>query len=87
MAEPHSIQTSLHGLFQDLSAIPDGDLSNVDRLCHELETHIQDFRKLLDKPGKNNASRQAVLSGEPSLSRFLNSPHNRDNPLTSNAIF
>jgi hypothetical protein len=56
-------------------------------LCHELETHIQDFRKLLDKPGKNNASRQAVLSGEPSLSRFLNSPHNRDNPLTSNAIF
>jgi nuclear pore complex protein Nup205 len=64
MAELAGIQTGLRGLYQDLSAISDGHLDNVDRLCFELETHIQDFRKLLDKPAKNNASRQAVLSGE-----------------------
>ena len=53
----------LRGLFQDLSALSDSSLVNIDRLCVELETHIDDFRKLLDKPGKNNASRQAVMSG------------------------
>ena len=54
----------LRGLYQDLSALSESSLVNVDRLCVELETHIDDFRKLLDKPTKNNASRQAVLSGK-----------------------
>jgi nuclear pore complex protein Nup205 len=67
MAELQGIRDGLRGLYQDLSAISDGNLHNVDRLCLELETHIQDFRKLLDKPAKNNASRQAVLSGESTL--------------------
>lgn len=64
MAELLGIRTDLRGLYQDLSAVSEGHLDNVERLCFELETHIQDFRKLLDKPAKNNASRQAVLSGE-----------------------
>ncbi|KAJ5653925.1 hypothetical protein N7490_000928 [Penicillium lividum] len=55
---------SLRGLYQDLSAIPDSSLGNIDRLVYELDAHIQDFRKLLDKPSKNNASRQQVLSGK-----------------------
>lgn len=63
MAELEDIRTGLRGLYQDLSAVSEGHLDNVERLCFELETHIQDFRKLLDKPAKNNASRQAVLSG------------------------
>lgn len=54
----------LRGLYQDLSALSDSSLVNIDRLRVELETHIDDFRKLLDKPIKNNASRQAVMSGK-----------------------
>ncbi|CAG7919511.1 unnamed protein product [Penicillium olsonii] len=64
MAELQGIRTDLRGLYQDLSAVSEGHLDNVERLCFELEAHIQDFRKLLDKPAKNNASRQAVLSGK-----------------------
>ncbi|KAJ0425429.1 hypothetical protein BJY00DRAFT_298514 [Aspergillus carlsbadensis] len=54
----------LRGLFQDLSALPDPSFGNIDRLRVELEAHIHDFRDLLDKPTKNNASRQTVLSGK-----------------------
>lgn len=53
----------LRGLYQDLSAISDSSLGNIDRLVYELDAHIQDFRKLLDKPTKNGTSRQQVLSG------------------------
>lgn len=54
----------LRGLYQDLSTISESSIPNVERLCFELEAHIDDFRKLLDKATKNNTSRQAVLSGE-----------------------
>ncbi|KAJ5636079.1 uncharacterized protein N7484_009392 [Penicillium longicatenatum] len=54
----------LRGLYQDLSAISDSSLGNIDRLVYELDAHIQDFRKLLDKPTKNGTSRQQVLSGK-----------------------
>jgi nuclear pore complex protein Nup205 len=64
MAELHENLASLRGLYQDLSAIPDSAFLNVERLVIELETHIQDFQKLLDKPAKSNASRQTVLSGK-----------------------
>lgn len=53
----------LRGLYQDLSALSDSSLVNIDRLRVELETHIHAFRSLLDKPTKSNASRQSVLSG------------------------
>ncbi|KAE8148150.1 hypothetical protein BDV25DRAFT_131493 [Aspergillus avenaceus] len=56
--------TGLRGLYMDLSALSDSSIVNIDRLRVELETHIDDFRKLLDKPAQNNASRQAVLSGK-----------------------
>ncbi|KAF5864788.1 hypothetical protein ETB97_006325 [Aspergillus alliaceus] len=54
----------LRGLYQDLSSLTDSSLVNIDRLRVELEAHIDDFRKLLDRAPKNNASRQAVLSGK-----------------------
>ncbi|KAL4891288.1 nucleoporin Nup186/Nup192/Nup205 [Aspergillus ambiguus] len=57
----------LRGLYQDLSALSDSSFVNIERLRVELESHIEDFRKLLDKPTKNNASRQAVLSGKITL--------------------
>lgn len=54
----------LRGLYQDLSTISESSIPNIERLCIELEAHLQDFRKLLDKPPKNNASRQSILSGK-----------------------
>ncbi|KAL4988545.1 nucleoporin Nup186/Nup192/Nup205 [Aspergillus falconensis] len=54
----------LRGLYQDLSALSDSSLVNIDRLRVELETHIHDFRTLLDKPTKSNGSRMSVLSGK-----------------------
>ncbi|PWY67190.1 cullin-4B [Aspergillus heteromorphus CBS 117.55] len=56
--------TGLRGLYQDLSSLSDPSFVNIERLRIELETHIEDFKKLLDKPAKNNTSRQAVLSGK-----------------------
>lgn len=53
----------LRGLYQDLSTLSESSIPNIERLCMELEAHIQDFRKLLDKPAKSDKSRQAVLSG------------------------
>lgn len=55
----------LYGLYQDLSCLHTTDMSlmNVDRLCFELESQLEHFKKLLDKPTKSNTSRQAVLSG------------------------
>ncbi|KAL4957716.1 nucleoporin Nup186/Nup192/Nup205 [Aspergillus filifer] len=54
----------LRGLYQDLSALSDSPFMNIERLRVELEAHIHDFRTLLDKPTKSNASRQSVLSGK-----------------------
>lgn len=63
MAELHDNLAGLRVLYQDLSAVSDDSIPKIDRLCIELEAHIEDFRKLLDKPAKNNTSRQTVLSG------------------------
>lgn len=63
MAELHDNLAGLRGLYQDLSAITDSPFPSIERLCVELETHIHDFRKLLDKSPKANDSRQKVLSG------------------------
>lgn len=61
--EDEDTLVGLRGLYQDLSALSDSSFVNIERLRVELETHIEDFKKLLDKPSKNNTSRQAVLSG------------------------
>lgn len=54
----------LRGLYQDLSVITDSSIVNIERLCLELESHLHDFRILLDKPSKNDNSRKSVLAGE-----------------------
>ena len=65
----------LRGLYQDLSSLTESSFVNIDRLRDELEAHIDDFRKLLDRPPKNNSSRQAVLSGK-HLSSMRNGKYN-----------
>ncbi|KAJ6071460.1 hypothetical protein N7499_009474 [Penicillium canescens] len=54
----------LGGLYSDLCAIEHHPNVNLERLCFELEAHLPDFQKLLDKTPKNNASRQTVLTGK-----------------------
>lgn len=53
----------LRDLYEDLLAFSETRLANVDRLLLELESSVQEFRTLLDKPAKNNASRQSLSSG------------------------
>lgn len=61
--EEDILSDGFYGLYQDLSSISEQPLLNIERLCVELENGIEAFRRLLDKPPKSNASRQAVLSG------------------------
>ncbi|KAJ5098575.1 hypothetical protein N7532_005576 [Penicillium argentinense] len=74
MAELHDTLAGLRGLYQDLSAVSESSFINIERLVVELESHIEDFRKLLDKPAKNNASRQKVLTGECRTPQFSTPP-------------
>ena len=54
----------LRGLHQDLIALGESRLRNIEKLWTDLEAHIDDFRKLLDKKGKDDKSRKALQSGE-----------------------
>ena len=58
---------ALQGLHQDLIAVSNSQLRNVDRLWNELDARIEEFRQLLDKPRKNDASREMLSSGMFSL--------------------
>lgn len=67
----------LRGLHQDLVALDESQLRNVDRLLTELEARVDDFKKLLDKSPKNEKSRNTLLSGAealicPLVLRFIN---------------
>lgn len=61
----------LRDLYQDLLAFSETRLANVERLWLELESSVDEFRRLLDKPAKNNASRQSLSSG---MFSILNPP-------------
>lgn len=54
----------LQGLHRDLVAFSESRLRNIDRLWVQLEERIEEFKRLLDKPPKNDKSRQALSSGE-----------------------
>lgn len=62
---------SLRGLHQDLLTLTQSQLRNVDRLWAELDARVDEFKRLLDKTSKNEASRKIVQSGIlPSFSEF-----------------
>lgn len=60
----------LQGLYQDLIKFSETKLADIERLWLEVEASIQDFRKLLDKPPKNNASRQSLAKGNMTVPVF-----------------
>lgn len=65
MADGGSLE-GLQDLHQDLIALSESQLRNVERLWAELDARVDEFRKLLDKPQKNDASRRLLQSGESS---------------------
>ena len=62
MEGTHELE-SLRSLHQDLIALELGQLQHIDKLCDELRSHVEAFRKLLDKPTKSDASRAKLNSG------------------------
>ncbi|KAL0263599.1 hypothetical protein SLS55_002580 [Diplodia seriata] len=59
MADTDSLE-SLEGLHEDLLALSESRLPNIDRLFSELLVRVDEFKKLLDKPRKNDRSREAL---------------------------
>jgi nuclear pore complex protein Nup205 len=53
----------LQGLYQDLVAFSENRLASIERLWLEVESSVEDFRKLLDKLPKKNASRESLATG------------------------
>lgn len=53
----------LQGLHADLQAFAETRLANIDRLWHELEDTVQEFRRLLDKPSPSVSEREAYNAG------------------------
>ncbi|KAI9842542.1 MAG: hypothetical protein M1837_007055 [Sclerophora amabilis] len=54
----------IRDLYHDLVAFSESHLPTVERLAAQLEAKVDDFRHLLDKPAKNEKSRQSLLSGK-----------------------
>lgn len=54
---------ALQGLHQDLLVLAERRLPVLERLAIELQDRLEDFRSLLQKSPKNDASRKAVQSG------------------------
>jgi nuclear pore complex protein Nup205 len=63
MADDESL-AALQGLHRDLCALIEQRLPALDRLLQNLETHLEEFRSLVDKKPKSDASRQSLISGK-----------------------
>jgi nuclear pore complex protein Nup205 len=62
MAEDDSLE-ALRNLHQDLEELASSRLPVIEVLLLNLEVNIESFRRLLDKSGKNDASRKSISSG------------------------
>lgn len=67
MATSDSLET-LQGLHRDLLALSENRLRSVERLVAELESRVDEFRELLNKKTRNDASRQKLTQGAQILS-------------------
>lgn len=70
MAEEDSL-AALEGLHRDLVAHIDHHMPVLERLVHNLEAHLEDFKTLLDKKPKSDASRQALGAGTVELRKVV----------------
>lgn len=62
MADDDSLQ-ALEALHRDLCALIDNRLHALDRLHQNLEDHLNVFKALVNKKGKNDQSRKALSAG------------------------
>lgn len=62
MTDTDSLE-ALQGLHRDLLALSESRLPNIERLWAELLARVEEFKKLLDKPHKNDKSREALKKG------------------------
>lgn len=62
MAEEDGL-LALQGLHSDLIAFSENRLQDIERLVNELDSRIEEFRELLDKKGKADASRKKLQEG------------------------
>ena len=70
MEDPGGL-AGLQGLHYDLLALEASRLGNVEQLWADLEARVNEFRQLLDKPGKNEKSRKALSVGKNSRGPIL----------------
>lgn len=70
MSTHDSWEGSLQYVHRDLILLTQSQLRNIDRLWAELDSHVNEFKQLLDKPSKNEGSRKELLSGMISLLRI-----------------
>lgn len=61
----------LESLHRDLLALSESRLLNIDRLCTQLESHIDDFRNFLHKSSRNEESRKILATGKVSCSHSV----------------
>jgi nuclear pore complex protein Nup205 len=62
MSELGSLER-LESLHRDLLSLSQFRLSNVERLWVQLEAHIEEFTRLLQKAPRNEQSRKTVTTG------------------------
>ena len=51
------------GLQQDLAALSETQLVNIEKLSRDLDAHVEAFRNLLDMKGRADTSRAALNTG------------------------
>ena len=54
---------AIRNLHEDLAALSEVRLPNIEGLCLSLESHLGALKKLLDKKPQNDQSKQALDSG------------------------
>ena len=55
---------AIQGLHDDLLALSESRLPTIERLCAELDTHIEAFRELLDHKPNSEESRKKLSTGK-----------------------
>jgi nuclear pore complex protein Nup205 len=62
MSELNSLE-DLQALYTDLLALSESRLSDLARLGTALDSHVKDFRNLLDKRARSDESRKSLATG------------------------
>ena len=78
-AEPDGSEkiVAIQALHADLAALSEFRIPNIEKLCAELDAHIEAFRNLLDHKPKSDASRAKLKNGMHSLAGLISTDISR----------